>query len=156
MHRARLKDGTEVVIKVQKPGVDSTLIADLNFLTVATKILEYINPQFKRLSLSNIVSDIRLSMFDELDFVKEISNLVNFREFLVRMSIDDVVAPMPYAQFSSKRVLTMEYLKGIVSVYINYMYVLHICTLTLFLVHTTFYDNYTYTRACTCFMMILY
>ena len=121
VHRARLINGTEVVIKVQKPGVDSTLIADLNFLTILTKLIEYINPSLSRLSLSNIISDIRLSMFDELDFTKEIQNLNNFRDFLVVQSIVDVYAPLSYTEYSSKRVLTMEYLKGLYK-YINCVY----------------------------------
>lgn len=98
---------------MQKPGVDNTLVADLNFLTVATKLLEFFNPSLSRMSLANIVSDIKDSMFDELDFVKESANLVNFREFLSRNGITDAVAPMPYLKLCTKRVLTMEYLKGI-------------------------------------------
>jgi aarF domain-containing kinase len=120
VHKAKLIDGTEVCIKVQKPGVDSILIADLNFLTAATKILEFINPSFSRISLANIVSDIKDSMLDELDFRKEAQNLINFRSFLERNNIMDTVAPRPYLSVSSKRVLTMEYLKG--SIYFNYIY----------------------------------
>ena len=76
VHRARLKDGTEVVIKVRKPGVDSTLEADLGFLFVSSRILEFLNPSLNRLSFSNIVGDLRLSMLDELDFKKEAQNLI--------------------------------------------------------------------------------
>lgn len=108
-----LVNGTQVCIKVQKPGVDSTLIADLNFLSVATKLLEFFNPSLSRMSLANIVTDIKESMFDELDFNKESSNLVNFREFLAKNGITDAVAPMPYLQLCTKRVLTMEFLKGV-------------------------------------------
>lgn len=71
VHQATLKNGTQVCIKVQKPGADVTLIADLNFLTVCSKIIEFINPSLSRISLSNIVEDIKNSMFEELDFVKE-------------------------------------------------------------------------------------
>ena len=48
-----------------------TLVADLNFLTVLSKIIEFINPSLSRISLSNIVEDIKNSMFDELNFIKE-------------------------------------------------------------------------------------
>lgn len=112
VHLAKLKNGTEVCIKVQKPGTDVTLIADLNFLTVISKIVEFINPSITRVSLSNIVTDIKDSMFDELNFVKESENLLNFRQFLDRRGIKDCVAPMPYLGLTTKRVLTMEYLKG--------------------------------------------
>ena len=113
MHKAILVNGTQVCIKVQKPGVDSTLIADLNFLSAATKLLEFFNPSLSRMSLANIVTDIKDSMFDELDFNKEAANLVNFRDFLARNGITDAVAPMPYLKLCTKRILTMEYLKGV-------------------------------------------
>ena len=71
VHKAKLRDGTEVVIKVRKPDVSETLQADLGFLYGATKILEYINPELSRLSLSGIVGDLRDSMLKELDFTLE-------------------------------------------------------------------------------------
>lgn len=84
VHRAKLRDGTNVVIKVRKPDVAETLKADLGFLYAATKLLEYINPSLSRISLSAIVGDIRESMLKELDFTLEADNLVKFREFLER------------------------------------------------------------------------
>eukprot|EP01039_Chlorochromonas_danica_P005280 gene5279-5815_t len=112
VHRAKLKDGREVVVKVRKPGVDSTLKADLAFLLIASKVIELVNPSVSSLSLANIVDDIRHSMLDELDFRKEVQNLLNFRQFLERNNIVEAVAPCPYLQFSGERVLTMDYLKG--------------------------------------------
>lgn len=114
VHRAKLRSsGIDVVIKVRKPGVDSTLQADLGFLFIATKIAEYINPSLSRLSLANIVGDIRLSMLDELDFRKEAKNLLNFREYLRRTNNEDAVAPMPYENVSTSTILVMDYLKGV-------------------------------------------
>lgn len=113
VHRAILRDGTEVVIKVRKPGVDSTLKADLGFLFIASKIIEFINPSVSAISLSNIVGDIRDSMLDELDFQKEAKNLNNFRSFLSANGITDAVAPKPFPSASGTKVLTMEYLKGV-------------------------------------------
>lgn len=113
VHRARLRNSTEVVVKVQKPNAEGVLKADLGFLLVASKIVELINPSLSRLSLSNIVGDIRASMLDELDFRKEAANLDNFRAFLDRSGVDEAVAPQPYPEASSKRVLTMDFLKGV-------------------------------------------
>ena len=113
VHRARLKDGTEVVIKVRKPGVDSTLEADLGFLFISSRLLELLNPSLSRLSFSGIIGDLRSSMLDELDFRKEAQNLISFRNFLDRNAITDATAPEPYLEASSSRVLTMEYLKGL-------------------------------------------
>ena len=113
VHRAKLRNGEEVVIKVRKPGVESTLKADLGFLLISSKLIELVNPSLARLSLSNIVGDLRESMLDELDFRKESNNLVNFRSFLDKMNIRDAVAPFPYPEATTKRILTMEYLRGV-------------------------------------------
>jgi aarF domain-containing kinase len=71
-----------------------------------------VNPSLSRLSVANIVSDIKDSMVDELDFKKEAQNLINFREFLRRNMITDVTAPEPYLSLSSTRVLTMAFMDG--------------------------------------------
>lgn len=114
VHRGILKEtGQEVVLKVRKPGVDSTLKADLGFLYIAVKIIELINPSLSRVSLANIVGDIRQSMLDELDFRKEAKNLDNFREFLERNEITDALAPTPIPQLTSEKLLVMDYLKGV-------------------------------------------
>ena len=113
VHRARLKDGTEVVIKVRKPDVEEVLTADLGFIFITSKLIEFINPELSRLSLANIVGDIRQSMLSELDFREEAKNLESFRSFLVSRQITDSVAPKPYPDISSARVLTMEYLNGV-------------------------------------------
>jgi aarF domain-containing kinase len=113
VHRAKLTDGTEVVIKVRKPGVDSNLQVDLGFLYVSSRIIEFINPSLSRVSFSNIVGDLRESMLDELDFTREAKNLIIFRDFLDKNYISGATAPKPYLEASGKRVLTMEYLKGV-------------------------------------------
>ena len=107
-----MKNGTRVCIKVQKPGVDVTLLADLNFLLVVAKVLEFVNPSLSQVSLADIVSDIKDSMVEEIDFRKEAQNLVNFNEFLDRNAITDAVAPRPYLQLTTPRLLTMEFLQG--------------------------------------------
>ena len=113
VHRAQMKDGTNVVIKVRKPGVDSNLQVDLGFLYVTTRLIEFINPALNRVSFSNIVGDLRESMLDELDFTREAKNLLKFRDFLDKNSIIGATAPKPILEASNKRVLTMEYLNGV-------------------------------------------
>jgi aarF domain-containing kinase len=113
VHRAVLTNGTEVVVKVRKPNVEESLKADLGFLYVGSKLLELINPDLSRLSLAAIIGDLRDSMLDELDFTKEAQNLIEFREFLRISGVVDATAPMPYVGVSSKKVLVMEYLKGV-------------------------------------------
>mmetsp|Transcript_17575 Transcript_17575/g.26175 ORF Transcript_17575/g.26175 Transcript_17575/m.26175 type:complete len:535 (-) Transcript_17575:164-1768(-) len=114
VHRATLKTGEEVVLKVQKPRIDSVLKADLNFIFVASRVLEFLQPDFERTSLSGIASDIKTSMLEELDFQKEATNVEEFREFLTVNGLSSVAtAPRIYREYTSKKVMTMEYLRGV-------------------------------------------
>ena len=112
VHAAKLKSGEDVVIKVQKPGVDSLLTADLAFVTFATKVLEFLNPELRRLSLADITGDIRSTMLDELDFRKEANNMAEFRAFLASSGIAGVVCPDVFPAASGEKVLTMTRLYG--------------------------------------------
>lgn len=82
VHAAKLKTGEDVVIKVQKPGIDQLLQADLGFIYIASRVLEFWQPDWERTSLSAVVGDIRSSMLEELDFQKEATNMEEFRRFL--------------------------------------------------------------------------
>ena len=71
VHAAKLLTGEEVVIKVQKPDIDQSLKADLSFIYVAARVLEFFQPDWERTSLAAVAGDIRTSMLEELDFEKE-------------------------------------------------------------------------------------
>jgi aarF domain-containing kinase len=60
VHRAKLVTGEEVVLKVQKPGVESVLKADLGFIYIASKVIELLQPELARTSFS-AVSAVRLA-----------------------------------------------------------------------------------------------
>ena len=115
VHAATLRDGNkDVVVKVQKPGVSDTLRADLGFLEVAGKVLEVLAPELARLSLADVVTDLRTSMLGELDFRQEGKNLVEFRNFLEANALTDVAtAPSYFPDASASKVLTMERLYGV-------------------------------------------
>ena len=82
VHAAKLKTGEDVVLKVQKPGIDASLKADLGFVYVAARVLEFLQPDWERTSLSAVAGDIRTSMMEETDFLKEAQNTEEFRDFL--------------------------------------------------------------------------
>ena len=114
VHAAKLKSGEDVVIKVQKPRIDELLKADLNFIYIASRVLEFLQPDFERTSLSAVAGDIKSSMLEELDFQKEANNIEEFRDFLKAQGLDDVAtAPSVYRSLTTKRVLTMERLRGV-------------------------------------------
>lgn len=114
VHAATLKSGEEVVLKIQKPRIDELLKADLNFIYIASRVLEFLQPDFERTSLSAVAGDVKSSMLDELDFKKEATNIEEFRAFLVEQGLDySVTAPRVYDSLTTKRVLTMERLRGV-------------------------------------------
>jgi len=114
VHAATLKTGEDVVIKVQKPSIDESLKADLSFLYVASRLLEFLQPDFERTSLSGIAGDIRSSMLEELDFEKESTNVEEFRVFLKENDLESVAtAPKVYREYTSKKVMVMERLRGV-------------------------------------------
>lgn len=114
VHAATLLSGEDVVVKVQKPGTRDVLQADLGFLAVASRVLEFVAPSLGRLSLAGIVSDLRTTMLGELDFRQEAKNLGEFATFLRTAGLTDVsTCPRPYPAASGARVLTMERLYGV-------------------------------------------
>ena len=113
VHVARLVSGEDVVIKVQKPGVDTILHTDLNVLHVVTKLIEKAVPKVKFASLADIVEEIKLRMVREVDFIEEAQNLDDFVQYLNLTQNQKATAPKVYHQYSTRRVLTMQRLYGV-------------------------------------------
>lgn len=85
---------------MQKPRIDESLKADLSFIYVASRILEFLQPDWERTSLSAIAGDIRSSMLEELDFEKEATNVEEFRSFLAENNLLKVAtAPRIYRKY---------------------------------------------------------
>ena len=105
VHRATLKTGEQVVLKVQKPGIDESLKADLGFIYVAARVLEFLQPDWERTSMSAVAGDIRSSMLEELDFQKEAKNTIEFRRFLQENNLlKQATAPLVYLEQTTKKV----------------------------------------------------
>ncbi|MDC4556063.1 ABC1 kinase family protein [Acinetobacter baumannii] len=113
VHAAKLTTGEDVVIKVQKPGVETILYTDLNVVHWAAKLLERAVPKIKFAALSEIVDEIKSRMVREVDFIEEAQNLDDFVEYLNISQNKAATAPKVYHQFSTRRVLTMQRLYGV-------------------------------------------
>ncbi|HEX4940072.1 MAG TPA: AarF/UbiB family protein, partial [Candidatus Kapabacteria bacterium] len=113
VYAAKLVTGEDVVVKVQKPGVEDVLLTDLNFLYVGAKVLEYFVPNLSMASLSAIVEEIQKGMLAECDFYQEAANIEAFQKFLRETGNDQAVAPKVFKQASTMRVLTMERFYGV-------------------------------------------
>lgn len=113
VHSARLVTGEDVVIKVQKPNVDTILYTDLNVVHWASKALENIMPKIKFASLSDITEEIKNRMVKEIDFYAEARNLDDFNAYLQATGNQVAIAPKVYHQYSTQKVLTMQRLYGV-------------------------------------------
>lgn len=113
VHAATLKDGRDVVLKVQKPGVETIMQTDLGVLHGVTKLLEVMMPSMKFASIAPIIDEIRLRMLAETDFIAEAENIRDFQQFLQVTGNQKVVAPEVIAPLTTKRVLTMTRLYGV-------------------------------------------
>ena len=112
VHAATLVTGESVVVKVQKPGVQAIITADLNTVYVLVRVLEFMLPNTDRDALAGIVSEMYQAMIDECDFIKEAEHIKVFRNFLESSNITTVVAPKVYDRASGLHVLTMERFYG--------------------------------------------
>ncbi|WP_201618074.1 ABC1 kinase family protein [Psychrobacter urativorans] len=113
VHAARLHNGDEVVLKVQKPGVETIMQTDLGVLHAVTKIIEVLMPSMRFASIAPIIDEIRLRMLDETDFISEAQNIRDFQQFLAVSGNTRVIAPQVYDELTTKRILTMSRLRGV-------------------------------------------
>ena len=113
VHAARLHNGDEVVLKIQKPDVETIMQTDLGVLHMATKLLELIMPSMRFASIAPIIDEIRLRMLAETDFIAEAQNIRDFQQFLAMSGNTRVIAPKVYDELTTKRVLTMSRLHGV-------------------------------------------
>jgi aarF domain-containing kinase len=107
VHAARLRDGAEVVLKVQRPGIGQSIAADVKILRVAARLVA----ATPRGSLANpvaIVDDFAHTLDLELDFVREAASMEEFNRILQDLGQEEVVAPRPVNALTSRRLLVME------------------------------------------------
>jgi|DewCreStandDraft_2_1066082.scaffolds.fasta_scaffold00051_39 predicted unusual protein kinase regulating ubiquinone biosynthesis (AarF/ABC1/UbiB family) len=108
VHRARTKDGRDVAVKVQYPGIEAIARADLKNMALLAGLLARIEPHW---DFRVIVRELERMMPLELDFINEGRNAERVaRELSVR---PEFVVPGILWDLTSRRVLTMEYIDGI-------------------------------------------
>ena len=114
VHRATLKDGTPVVVKIRRPGIEDVIRADLRILEHAAKLLESEMPDARRYDPVQIVSQFRRSLNRELDLAKEARNIDQF----ARHFADDPLVKIPrvYWEFTNDRVNVQEEIVGMAGV----------------------------------------
>ena len=110
VHRATMRDGRPVVVKVQRPNIREQIVEDLEALEEAAEFLDAHTELGKRYEFGNMLAELRRSLLSELDFQKEAGNLMRMRVML--REFENIVVPEPIEDYTTSRVLTMEYVSG--------------------------------------------
>ncbi len=112
VHRARLKSGEEVAVKVQYPGVDDTVEQDLKNVKLLLRTFQGIARDLMRQKVDTraLYSELQERLREELDYVNEAHNMTLFARLLA--DDDEIVIPRPCKELCSRRVLTMTYVDG--------------------------------------------
>ncbi|UOF00025.1 ABC1 kinase family protein [Bdellovibrio reynosensis] len=110
-HKARLKTGEEVVIKVQRPGIIQTINDDLNVLYLLADLLITYMPETRPYNPRGIVDEFFRTLEFETNFVVEANNIRRFQENFA--AVEYIKVPKVYLDYTTERVLVMEAIPGI-------------------------------------------
>ncbi len=111
VHRAKIKDGDDVVVKVQRPGIKKVIESDLDIMYSMARLLNEHMPEARLYRPIEIVDELSRSILEEIDYTQEGWNTdrfaYNFRDN------KQIHIPKVHWSYTSKRVLTLEYIEGI-------------------------------------------
>jgi ubiquinone biosynthesis protein len=111
VHAARLKDGRDVVVKVQHADIEDRIRNDLEIMQSLAELAEQYSPELRQYRPVDTTAEFSRTLLAELDYTREQRNGLTFtRNF---SSQEHVQIPAAYPELSSKRVLTMDRLEGI-------------------------------------------
>ncbi len=110
VYRAKLKSGESVAIKLQRPGIRKEIKTDLGFITwFAQKMHDHL-PDLRPYNLPEVVAEAGEGIMRELDFTIEARNSTYFNT--INPSPKEVFAPQVFEQFTSRRLLVLEWVEG--------------------------------------------
>ena len=110
VHRGVLRDGRDVAVKVQRPGIRKTVAADLEVLGTIADLLDRHTEAGQHYRFRAVHAEFRRSLLRELDFTLEARNLERLRANL--RDYDRLVVPRPIGDHTTARVLTMDLIRG--------------------------------------------
>lgn len=110
IHHAVMRDGREVAVKVQRPGIRESIIQDLQILGDIADFYDAHTEAGQRYEYGLMLEEFSKSILAELDYRKEAHNLETMKANLQAFEL--IVVPAPINDFSSSKVLTMEFIHG--------------------------------------------
>jgi ubiquinone biosynthesis protein len=110
VHRAVMRDGRDVVVKVQRPGIREEMSKDLEVLGDIASFLDAHTEAGRKYEFTPLLEEFRKSLLRELDYRLEARNLAIFADNL--RDFERIVVPQHVEDYTTSRVLTMEYIRG--------------------------------------------
>ncbi|MEC5031897.1 MAG: AarF/ABC1/UbiB kinase family protein [Oscillatoria sp. PMC 1051.18] len=111
VHRAKLHSGEEVVVKVQRPGIEELFNLDFEVLHRLIRFSNQYLPWVRKYDLEGIYQEFFSLLYQEIDYFQEGKNAERFQENF--QNYPGVIVPKVYWRYTTKKVLTLEYLPGI-------------------------------------------
>lgn len=111
VHRAVLRSGKEVAVKVQRPGIRKIINDDLANLNELALLVDNYTQIGKQYIFEEIIKQFKKTLYLELDFLKEAQNMERLKDIL--RDYPDLTVPEPVYDFTSEKVLTMDFIHGI-------------------------------------------
>ena len=111
VHEAKLPTGEKVAVKVQKTNVQEIVETDLAIMRFIANESERFDTSFKHLNLPAIVHEFDRSIQKEMDFDNELMNIRHMNDNFKYN--DKIIVPVTYQDYSTEKVLTMEYVEGV-------------------------------------------
>ncbi|TDN88002.1 putative unusual protein kinase regulating ubiquinone biosynthesis (AarF/ABC1/UbiB family) [Salegentibacter sp. 24] len=110
VHKATLRSGKPVAVKVQRPGIKKQFLSDLDTLKELAELAIKHSSTAKKYAFDDVLAELRRILLQELDYYREAQNLItlgkNLKEF------KSLIVPQPIQDYSSSKVLTMEFIEG--------------------------------------------
>ena len=110
VHRALMRDGREVVVKVQRPNIREQIAGDFEALSELAEFLDKHTEIGKRYEFERILHEFRTNLLRELDYRIEARNLETVGRNLEHLDL--IVVPVPIDDYTTSRVLVMEHIRG--------------------------------------------
>jgi predicted unusual protein kinase regulating ubiquinone biosynthesis (AarF/ABC1/UbiB family) len=110
VHRAALRDGRPVAVKVQRPRIRQQIVEDLEAMAEVAQLFDRHTKLGRRYHFGEAIEEFRKTLFRELDYRIEAQNLGTLADNLA--GFPRLVVPRPVADYTTSRVLTMDYVAG--------------------------------------------
>lgn len=111
VHKAWLKSGEVVAVKVQRPGVREKMAQDIDIMRMMARRASFVMKDNQMVNLRDVVEEMWQTFLDETDFQKEAANLARFAK--LNENVKFIACPKPYQELCNNNVLVMEYIDGI-------------------------------------------